>query len=78
VRADGPVRVTLPAGLSGAHRIAVVDEDGTLIGWDNITVAALDELAHTGTDLGAPIRTALVLLLAGAGLLVLRRKRSIA
>jgi hypothetical protein len=56
----------------------VLADDGTLIGWDNITVAAVrsSRLAATGVDLGAPLGGALLLLVAGAGMLALRRGRA--
>jgi hypothetical protein len=74
VAADGTVRVAIPADApAGAHRIAVLADDGTLIGWDNVTVAAV-RLAATGTDLGAPVTAALLLLLAGIGLTAVRRR----
>ncbi|MDT0203350.1 ExeM/NucH family extracellular endonuclease [Nocardioides sp. AE5] len=38
-RADGTVTVMVPTGLAlGAHKVAVVDLDGALIGWDDITL----------------------------------------
>jgi 5'-nucleotidase len=38
---DGTVRVTLPADVPlGAHRLAVQDADGGVIGWTGITIAA--------------------------------------
>ena len=76
VSADGTARVAIPADTAlGAHRVAVLAADGSLIGWDDITVTAAElRLASTGVDLGAPAGAALLLLLAGAGL-VLRRKR---
>ena len=79
VSATGTVRVVVPAGApAGAHRLAVLADDGTLIGWDTITVADVrsGRLAATGVDLGAPVGGALMLLLAGAGMLVMRRGRA--
>jgi hypothetical protein len=79
VAADGTVRVVIPANTpAGVHRIAVLAADGTLLGWDTITITAGGALAYTGADLNAPIRAALILLLAGAGLLVLRRRQQAA
>ncbi len=40
VSTDGTVQVTLPATAVGEHRIAVYAADGSLIGWDTITLAA--------------------------------------
>jgi hypothetical protein len=74
VAADGTVRVVIPADApAGAHRIAVLAADGTLIGWDNVTVAAV-RLAATGTDVSAPVAAALLMLLAGIGITVMRRR----
>ncbi|MDQ0094688.1 fibronectin type III domain-containing protein [Paeniglutamicibacter psychrophenolicus] len=39
VGTGGLVSVSLPAGLVGEHRIAVYLQDGTLVGWDRITIA---------------------------------------
>jgi len=78
VAADGTVRVVIPAAASvGAHRIAVLAVDGSLIGWDNLTVTAA-RLAATGTDLSAPVGAALLLLLAGIGITVMRRRTRVA
>jgi hypothetical protein len=77
VAGDGTVRVVVPADTAlGAHRVAVLAADGTLIGWDGITITAAGQrLASTGVDLGAPAGAALLLLLAGAGLVAARRRR---
>jgi hypothetical protein len=83
VSADGTVRVVIPADTpTGAHRIVIVAEDGTLIGWDNILVSAAagasgasGDLASTGVNPAVPALVALLLLIAGAAVLVLRRKR---
>jgi hypothetical protein len=73
VAADGTVRVVIPADApAGAHRVAVLAADGTLIGWDNVQIAAV-RLAATGTDLEVPVAAALLLLLAGIGLTLARR-----
>ncbi|MFL4480045.1 fibronectin type III domain-containing protein, partial [Paeniglutamicibacter sp. ORCA_105] len=40
VGAGGIVSVALPAGLVGNHRIAVFLEDGSLVGWDRISIMA--------------------------------------
>jgi len=75
VSAAGTVRVVIPADApAGAHRIAVLAADGTLIGWDNVTVAAgARALASTGADLALPSAAALLLLLSGLALLTVRR-----
>lgn len=80
VRADGTVRVTLPASApAGAHRVAVVASDGTLIGWAPIPLqaSATGRLATTGAgDMTATALGAVLLLgLGGAGI-VLGRRRS--
>lgn len=70
VAADGTVRVTLPAGLTaGAHRIAVLDAAGALIGWDDITLTAASNAvprAATGLDETSPAPIA-GLVVAGIG-----------
>ena len=78
VSAAGTVSVVIPADApAGAHRIAVLASDGTVIGWDNITVAAASssQLPYTGADVTRPLQVALGLLIAGAGLLMLRRRQ---
>ncbi|HEY0215417.1 MAG TPA: lamin tail domain-containing protein [Cellulomonas sp.] len=80
VGADGYVRVTLPADApAGAHRIAVVTADGTLIGWDDVAVAAAGgsaaRLAATGVDAGAAVATGLALVALGGVLAGAQRVR---
>lgn len=77
--AAGTVRQTLPVTLAaGAHRIAVLDADGAVIGWFAITVqpAALGATGadEAATDAGLALAT--LLLVAGAGLVMLRRRPS--
>jgi hypothetical protein len=82
VTAAGTVQVVIPAGTApGAHRIVVVAEDGTLIGWDDIRVGSdtaasqiPGTLASTGANLALPGLLALLLVLAGGTVLVLRRR----
>ncbi|TFD87369.1 hypothetical protein E3T61_15215 [Cryobacterium lactosi] len=82
VTAAGTVQVVIPAGTApGAHRIVVVAEDGTLIGWDDIRVGSETAasqipgtLASTGANLALPGLLALLLVLAGGTVLVLRRR----
>ncbi|RWZ52914.1 hypothetical protein ELQ90_02960 [Labedella phragmitis] len=82
--ADGGASATLPTGLTaGSHRVAVLDAEGELVGWDVLVLAAADPsdpdgLAVTGSDAaGAWGAVALgALLLAGGGaLLIARRNR---
>jgi len=80
VTSAGTVQVTIPTNTAaGAHRIVVVAADGTLVGWDDITVTAASTgspgaLANTGIDTGMASISALLLLLAGATVLVTRRR----
>ncbi|SBN61336.1 Predicted extracellular nuclease [Curtobacterium sp. 9128] len=76
VAADGSVRVTIPADApAGSHRIVVTAADGSVIGWTMITIDPVTgALAFTGADLTGGIAAALLLLAAGAGVLVARRR----
>lgn len=84
VASDGTIRVTLPGDITGQHRLAVYAADGTLIGWDDITIAEAageqsdgpDELAATGADpaLAATLAGTAALLMA-LGAWLLRRQR---
>ncbi|ROP72282.1 lamin tail domain-containing protein [Curtobacterium sp. PhB115] len=78
VAADGTVRVTIPADApAGEHRIVVTAADGTVLGWTPITITASGELAFTGAEgLGAGALVAFLLLAAGAGVLIVRRRRT--
>ncbi|QSB23485.1 hypothetical protein [Curtobacterium sp. 24E2] len=80
VAADGTVRVTIPSDTpAGAHRLAVTAADGSLIGWTPITITADGQLAFTGVEgLGAGALVAFLLLAAGAGVLVVRRRKAAA
>lgn len=81
VDAQGLVWVTLPADApAGAHRIVVVAADGTLLGWDDITItaataAAGTRLATTGAEAGAAMAAGLALVAAGAALVAARRSQ---
>jgi LPXTG-motif cell wall-anchored protein len=72
------VKVTLPAGVApGEHRLVVLDADGNVIGWTEVTVTG--PLAATGTDgarLGVTAGLAAALIAAGAFAVVLRRRRA--
>ncbi|QSB23437.1 hypothetical protein [Curtobacterium sp. 24E2] len=76
VAADGTVRVTIPADApAGEHRIVVTAADGTVLGWTTITITADGQLAFTGAEgLGAGALVAFLLIAAGAGVLVVRRR----
>ena len=76
VSAANTITVTLPSTLAaGQHRIAVYAVDGTLIGWQYIQVVpAGTALAATGADLTVPVGVGVLLLLAGAGLVLARRR----
>lgn len=76
--AAGEISATLPSGLApGAHRLAVQDAAGAVIGWVDITVLAGGRvvLAATGAD-AAPALGAGAMLLALGVLLVARRRRA--
>lgn len=73
----GTVSVTIPSSTAtGSHTLVVLAEDGTLVGTKAVTASGA-VLAFTGAD-GAVSLTlvALVLVLAGAALLVARRRRA--
>jgi 5'-nucleotidase len=83
VDAEGRITVTLPAGVSGTHRLVVLDAAGEVIGWQEIAIAdpAAAQLAVTGGDNGAvPGLLLAVGVLLGAGVLLrvvtLRRRTS--
>lgn len=68
VSAGGSIQLTIPSTIAaGAHRLAVLDADGEVIGWLAITVAPA-AIAETGADADAGLALAALLLLAGAGL----------
>ncbi|WP_243230606.1 lamin tail domain-containing protein [Microbacterium sp. CIAB417] len=72
--AEGEITVTIPAdAAAGAHRIAVYDADGQLIGWADITITAAGGLAATGATLPVAALVLAVLLLA-AGAIAIRRR----
>lgn len=79
VGADGTVSATIPSDApAGQHRIVVTAADGTVLGWTTITIdPATGALAFTGADLSAGIAAALLLLAAGVGVLVVRRRRTV-
>jgi hypothetical protein len=76
VATDGTVRVALPADApAGAHRVAVVAADGTLIGWDDLRITGAGRLAATGAEADAAAAAALALIAAGTALVAARRLR---
>ncbi len=49
VAEDGTVTVTIPEDVpAGEHRIVVIGADGTVIGWQYITITAADGAGGTG------------------------------
>ncbi len=84
--AAGSVTVALPDSLAaGAHRIAVLDAEGTLVGWTEVTIAA-GPAAAPGALPATGGNTAMLwgfgalgaALLAAGGVLVIARRRSAA
>lgn len=87
VDATGEITVTLPAAITGAHRLVIVDADGEVIGWQSLTITAATPVAtaapttalpSTGGDASGAAWTALLaalVLLAGAGLAASARAR---
>ncbi|WFR67251.1 hypothetical protein P9139_01065 [Curtobacterium flaccumfaciens] len=78
VAADGTVSVSIPSDApAGQHRIVVTAADGTVLGWTTITIDPVTgELAFTGAaGLGACALAAFLLLAAGTGVLIVRRRR---
>ncbi|MFV0435433.1 MAG: hypothetical protein ACK5LO_15850 [Leucobacter sp.] len=85
----GEFQVTLPAGVTGEHRLAVYDNDGWIIGWTAIAIgSASDQSGGPGTTAGTGAKSlaatgaeesrlplaGLALAAAGAGALMLRRR----
>jgi len=93
IRSDdtGAITVQIPADTApGSHRLAVFAADDSLIGWAGITVAeaadaasgegaAGDDLAVTGGNVPLVVLTlAIALMVAGAALVIIRRRRDTA
>ncbi|WP_168187174.1 lamin tail domain-containing protein [Salinibacterium sp. UTAS2018] len=79
VSAAGTVSATLPLALSpGAHRLVVTATDGSLIGWADITITALEagSLAFTGSGSPLPIQLPLMMLIAGFAMVMIRRREA--
>jgi len=73
VDAAGNITVTLPAGVTGAHRLVVLDADGEVIGWQHLDIPVL---AATGGDAGGITGAAItgsLLLVLGAGMALTAR-----
>ncbi|WEV47141.1 LPXTG cell wall anchor domain-containing protein [Bifidobacterium sp. ESL0690] len=70
------VDARIPDGYFGPHTIALVDPDGSIIGWSKVTVSAKGgaTLATTGSSVSAIAVAGLLLLMAGAGFLLARRR----
>ncbi len=76
VSAAGTVTVQLPADLTGSHRLVVLDENGDVIGWQDVSIAARAGLAATGGQYGWVGGTALLgALLVGLGITVRMTRR---
>lgn len=77
VDAAGTVQITLPQRITGTHRIAAVAADGTVIGWQQITITAADDgsgLAATGGGASAALIMIALFGIAAGGVLVRRRR----
>ena len=73
VSAAGSIQLTIPSTLAaGAHRLAVLDADGNVIGWLAITVSPA-AIAATGADADGGLALAALLLAAGVLLVGGRR-----
>ncbi|MBA8815413.1 5'-nucleotidase [Microbacterium halimionae] len=69
VSTAGTVTVQLPAGVTGDHRLVVLDADGNVIGWQAITIESKSALAATGGDFSRTGGLLLaIMLLLGLGL----------
>jgi LPXTG-motif cell wall-anchored protein len=83
--ADLALGVRIPADLAaGDHRLVVTATDGTVLGWQAVSVlpgtGAADgtgTLPATGAELGAWWLAALALIAAGAAFIVVRRRRAL-
>lgn len=80
VRPDGTITVTLPAGVTGEHRIAITGLEGDLLGWapvsiDTVRAASSATLPRVGGG-AAPEVLALAAALAVSGVAVWTRASS--
>ncbi|MFT4212206.1 MAG: ExeM/NucH family extracellular endonuclease [Microbacterium sp.] len=78
VDVTGDIRVTLPAGVTGTHRLVVQDASGNVIGWETITIGQLAATGGAYGDLSGTLALAVLLLAVGAGArtLTVGRRRS--
>ncbi|MGL3151351.1 LPXTG cell wall anchor domain-containing protein [Microbacterium sp. A82] len=77
VSAEGTVQITLPKNVTGTHRIAAVAADGTVIGWQQITITAAEDepgLAATGGEVSSALISIAGLTVIAGALLMLRRR----
>jgi hypothetical protein len=73
---SGTAAFTIPSdATTGAHRIALLDAQGVLIGWFPIQVTAPAALGATGATLGVSIALAVLGLVLGAGALGVAARR---
>ena len=87
VSAAGTVQILIPAGTpAGAHRIAIQDAAGAVIGWANVTVGASaaagvglggSSLAKTGSEIAPLLIGAMLLLTLGGAFVLARGRRSL-
>lgn len=80
VDSNGDATWTLPTLGSGVHHLAVLDANGAIIGTAQFTVASVattdpSVLAFTGTDSDGALTIALLAVLVGLGMIVVRRRR---
>jgi 5'-nucleotidase len=85
VDAAGNIQVMIPANTpAGAHRIAIQDASGAVIGWADITVNASTtagggsgSLAQTGSEIAPLLIGAMLLLTLGGAFVLARGRRSL-
>ncbi|MCX6502799.1 MAG: ExeM/NucH family extracellular endonuclease [Microbacterium sp.] len=77
VDAAGNVSATLPAGVTGSHRLIVQDADGDVIGWQAVSIRALAATGGGGDAAGGMALLATLLLGAGATITVRSRRRRV-
>jgi hypothetical protein len=71
--------VTIPADVLGSHSLNLVDEHGTTIAALPLTVAKKSsgaQLAYTGADIALPLTLGGVLVVGGAGAVMVGRRRA--